>query len=105
MQGCKIKSYMFFLVLVGWLGAIILLSLLFGTSDMKEGFFPSEKVEFDMSDFQEVNGTPDGSSLSMFERNLISPECCPSTYSTSNGCVCLTKDQLNDIQSRGGNRT
>jgi hypothetical protein len=105
MKVCKIKSYIFFFVLVGWLGAIILLSLLFSTSDVKEGFFPSEKIPFDMSDYDPVNGNPEGSSLSMFERNVISPDCCPSTYSTSNGCVCLTKDQLEQMRSRGGNRT
>lgn len=33
------------------------------------------------------------------------PECCPSTYSNSVGCYCLSKKQYNFLNSRGGNRT
>ena len=36
--------------------------------------------------------------------NKCSPECCPSTYSCSNGCVCLNQDQRDYINSRGKNR-
>ena len=43
--------------------------------------------------------------MSMLKYNRSSPECCPSTYSTSTGCVCLNKKQSDFINSRGNNRT
>lgn len=42
----------------------------------------------------------------IFANNKSSPECCKrSSYSTSNGCVCTTPDQLRFLNTRGGNRT
>ena len=38
--------------------------------------------------------------------NRSSPECCKaSTYSTGGGCVCMNPQQLNFLNTRGGNRT
>jgi hypothetical protein len=37
----------------------------------------------------------------MFANNRSSPNCCPSTFSTSTGCVCTTKQQRDFIASRG----
>lgn len=37
----------------------------------------------------------------MFANNRTSPNCCPSSYTTSTGCVCTTKNQRNYIASRG----
>jgi hypothetical protein len=31
------------------------------------------------------------------------PECCPSAFSTSTGCACITMEQYNYLHSRGGN--
>ena len=42
-------------------------------------------------------------SAAMFKFNRSSPECCPSTYSTSSGCVCLTDKQKNYISYNRGN--
>ena len=42
-------------------------------------------------------------SAAMFKFNKSSPECCPSPYSTSSGCVCLTDKQKNYISSNRGN--
>lgn len=39
----------------------------------------------------------------MFAYNKSSPYCCPSTYSTSTGCVCSTPEQREWLQSRGKN--
>lgn len=47
---------------------------------------------------------PEGQ-LSMFYDNKSSPDCCPSTYTTSTGCVCATSEQMKYLNSRGGNRT
>ena len=43
--------------------------------------------------------------LSMFSDTKQSPNCCPSTYSGSDGCVCASVEQMKYLNSRGGNRT
>jgi hypothetical protein len=43
--------------------------------------------------------------LFMFKDNQVKPECCSSTYSSSTGCLCLSRKQSAYINSRGGNRT
>ena len=43
----------------------------------------------------------DDQNMFMLYRNKSSPECCPSTFSTSTGCVCTTEDQRNYINRRG----
>ena len=47
---------------------------------------------------------PEGE-LFFFADNKFKPECCPSTYSDSTGCACLSQDQVTYINQRGGNRT
>ena len=42
--------------------------------------------------------------MSMFAYNRSSPECCPSTFSTSRGCVCLSKAQHDFLSSRGNQK-
>ena len=39
--------------------------------------------------------------MSIFANNQASLSCCPSTYSTSTGCICTTEDQRRFINSRG----
>ena len=39
----------------------------------------------------------------MFNLNKCSPRCCPSTYSSDCGCVCISDKQRNYINRRGGN--
>ena len=41
--------------------------------------------------------------LFMFANNASSPSCCPSTFSTSTGCVCSTEKQDDYIRRRGFN--
>ena len=43
-------------------------------------------------------------SMFMFTHNQVSPKCCPSTYTTDNGCVCTTKEQRKFVNRRGYNR-
>lgn len=43
--------------------------------------------------------------LLFFDSTKFSPECCPSTYSTSEGCVCASPEQMKYLNERGGNRT
>ena len=43
--------------------------------------------------------------LNIFAENKISPECCGSgSYSSSNGCICETPEQMKYLNNRGGNR-
>ena len=61
------------------------------------------------SDNSQLIGPPidgqDGSpeKMFMFANNRSSPNCCPSTFSTSTGCVCTTKDQRDFVNNRGHN--
>ena len=41
--------------------------------------------------------------LDMFATTQFKPDCCPNTYSNSMGCACMTVDQYNYLQDRGGN--
>jgi hypothetical protein len=43
--------------------------------------------------------------LDVFENTKFSPECCPSNYSSSTGCACMTPEQMKFLGQRGGNRT
>ena len=52
----------------------------------------------------ETKHHPDG--IWLFANNKSSPECCKAaTYSTADGCVCTTPEQLHFLNTRGGNRT
>lgn len=48
---------------------------------------------------------PANGSKLIFNTNKFKPECCPSPYSTSTGCVCMTSEQIKYLNTRGGNRT
>lgn len=53
-------------------------------------------------------GTPvplSSGNMFFFANNQFKPECCPSSYSTGSGCACMSKDQVNYLNERGGNRT
>lgn len=54
------------------------------------------------ADYPTVDGKPGSpKQLAMFAYNNVSPYCCPSTYSSDRGCVCMTPQQYNYINSRG----
>lgn len=51
-----------------------------------------------------VNGFEGGpNKMFMFANNISAPECCPSTFADSEGCVCTTDAQRDYIAMRGGN--
>lgn len=58
-----------------------------------------------------MDGTPspydllEQGEMFMLRDNKFSPECCPSSYSNSMGCACMSKTQNNALNQRGGNRT
>ena len=45
---------------------------------------------------------PDNEML-LFANTPFKPECCPNTYSTSQGCACMTGQQYNYLVQRGMN--
>lgn len=64
-------------------------------------------LKMSLSDQANLYGPPiDGEKGSpekkfMLANNVTSPACCPSTFSTSTGCVCTTKKQRDFVASRG----
>ena len=62
------------------------------TDDLVSAYYPSVDGQ---------KGSPQR--MFMFANNQARPECCPSTYSTSTGCVCTTEQQRDLIAGRGGN--
>jgi hypothetical protein len=47
---------------------------------------------------------PEGE-LFFFNNTKFDSECCPSTYTNSQGCACLSQPQYNHLMMRGGNHT
>lgn len=45
---------------------------------------------------------PEGEML-MFANTEFKPECCPNSYSSSQGCACMTTGQYSYLINRGGN--
>ena len=48
-----------------------------------------------------VKGSPE--KMFMLANNRSSLSCCPSTFSTSTGCICTTENQRDYVAERGGN--
>jgi len=62
---------------------------------------PNSEVGYSET-YPTVDGTPNTpKDLFMFAHNMSHPDCCPSTYSTSTGCICTTPEQRNWIFMRG----
>lgn len=101
----KLQSIVIFCALLGIIGASLGCSCL----RFKEGFdmITQWKAKGELpwdGPFSVPTATvPNGW---FFANNKSSPECCKAaTYSTSTGCLCTTKEQLNFLNQRGGNRT
>lgn len=64
-------------------------------------------IKMKLSDQSALVGPPvDGvagsfEKMFMWANNVASPLCCPSTFSTSTGCVCTTQNQRDYIAGRG----
>jgi len=46
----------------------------------------------------------DSNKLMLMVGNKVDTDCCPSTFNTDSGCVCLTEQNKTMMASRGGNR-
>jgi hypothetical protein len=51
-----------------------------------------------------VNNPMDTNKLMLMVGNKTSADCCPSTFNTDTGCVCLSEQERRLFASRGGNR-
>ncbi len=47
---------------------------------------------------------PEGQ-LFFFNDTKFDSKCCPTTYTSSRGCACLSQNQYNHLMMRGGNNT
>ena len=59
------------------------------STNKKEGFHNRS----DENDFQPL----------MFKNAKFAPECCPTTYTNSMGCACITPKLYSELITRGGN--
>jgi hypothetical protein len=78
-----------------------------GIPSLKETFDTINNSTHDKSEIYEQVQVPlpDGR-LFFYANNDFKPECCKhSTVSGTGGCACETREQLDFIQSRGGNKT
>ena len=49
--------------------------------------------------------TVNSGKMDILAENKYDPKCCPSTYSNSQGCACVSPEQMKYLSNRGGNRT
>ena len=66
-----------------------------------EGWLSSEPLPVSQ---MPVNNPSNANKLMLLADNKVSPECCPSAFSTDVGCVCLSENDKNLFSSRGGNK-
>ena len=67
---------------------------------------PGEEISSDFKDLKGpwIDGIGDSQGLYMYRNNKASPECCEiSNISTSNGCICPMRSQINYLNKRGLN--
>lgn len=67
-----------------------------------EGTVPDAGVQAIENRPQQPIPLPEGQ-LDIFATTPFKPECCPNTYSSSEGCACMTTEQYGYLQNRGGN--
>jgi hypothetical protein len=51
-----------------------------------------------------VGQAMDGNKLMFLAENKKDASCCPSAFSSDNGCVCLSGEQADLLSRRGGNK-
>lgn len=65
---------------------------------------PSKIMFDDHKSLPNVDGSSESPrSMFMMSFNKCDPSCCPSTYSCSGGCVCMTDKQKDFLGKRGNN--
>jgi hypothetical protein len=71
----------------------------------KEGFTGAKTSSLSAQNMTLVQGhtLPEDETLVFFENTKFAPECCPGSYSNSEGCACLTANKFNFLKLRGNN--
>lgn len=71
----------------------------------KEGFTGSNTSSWSAQNMTLVQGhsLPEDETLMFFANTKFAPECCPGSYSNSEGCACLTANKFNFLKLRGNN--
>lgn len=62
-----------------------------------------ETMNVDEKVIKDIQSYPD-KSLNIFYNKKFSPNCCPSLYTKSSGCMCDDDENNNLLIMRGGNR-
>ena len=79
----------------------ISLSNIFKTSDPKP--CDCEKKN-ECSKFKELDDNENMDYSKMLDKATYHSSCCPSTFSSSNGCACLTPEMKSFLNNRGNNK-
>jgi hypothetical protein len=66
------------------------------------GFMQTEPTE--AGGAAPAGASADPNKLMHLVGNQVSDSCCPSSFNTDTGCICLTGDQRDFMASRGGNK-
>lgn len=66
------------------------------------GFMATEPTE--AGGAAPVGASSDPNKLMYLADNKVDDSCCPSSFNTDTGCICLTGDQKDFMASRGGNK-
>ena len=70
-----------------------------------DNHIPQDSKSFDSKPTPNPKVSVPPEELHFFANNEFTADCCPSSYSSSTGCACMTPEQLNYLNTRGGNRT
>jgi hypothetical protein len=101
------QRYFLLFVVACFLLGVIGSSLFFGTSGVKEALENYIFVKPPPTLEPEIyNGLPEPTcQMHMFAENTAKADCCTekNSYTTSNGCLCVSKDQIDYLNKRGGN--
>jgi hypothetical protein len=69
-------------------------------------YSPGTKPGSGVQDFwnrQKQQIPPPEGQLDFFAKTEFKPECCPSAFSSSNGCACMDMGSYTFLKNRGGN--
>ena len=77
---------------------IIVLSSIFLKNRLSKEEFTCKEIKQGISDY------PKTYNLDPLFNGIFKPECCPSPYSSSTGCLCDDVNTTELIKVRGGNR-
>jgi hypothetical protein len=81
-------------------------SMRHGFPTLKETFDAMKPVHDSSETYEEVKVPLREGRLFFYANNEFSPECCKhSTVSGTGGCACETKEQIDFLRTRGGNKT